>query len=334
MFRIAVLGTGKIVRTRFLPAIRELPDVAVAVVGSRNAGAVDLAGLSLPNDIPVLSYEDTLGSGEADAVYIGLPNDQHPTWVVQAARAGLHVLCEKPLTGSPHDALMCQQVCRENGVLLAEAFMYKHDPRQAHVREIVSTGRIGRVHLIEVSFAYFLEDLSNIRLSKDRQGGALMDVGCYGIDLARFLTLEEPCNVTARCVRGARSRVDELVSVTLQFPSGCMAVITASTHLARRNGYCIRGTQGTIAVENAFIPKPDQQTSIAIETSDGQQQVERFQPCDTFVRQIERFVAAAANRDAHLWAPGEDGVANAHVLGAALQSMGSGLEHDLFGDAS
>lgn len=333
MFRIAVLGTGKIVRTRFLPAIHELPDVAVAVVGSRNAGAVNPTDLGLPNNVLVLSYEDALGSGEADAVYIALPNDQHPTWVVKAARAGLHVLCEKPLTGSPYDALTCQRVCREKGVLLAEAFMYRHDPRQARVREIVATGRIGRVHLIEASFSYFLEDLSNIRLSKDRQGGALMDVGCYGIDLARFLTQEEPRNVVARCVRGVQSRVDELVSVTLQFPSGCMAVITASTHLARRNVYCIRGTQGSIVVENAFIPTPNRQTSIVIETSDGQQ-VERFQPCDTFVNQIERFVAAAANRDVHLWAPGEDGTANAHVLGAALQSMGNGLECDLFGDAS
>src|SRR5205823_2542083 len=97
-------------------------------------------------------------------------------WTLRCAAAGLHVLCEKPLAERRDAALRCRQACAEHGVLLAEAFMYRHDPRHRRVRELIQADRIGPVHLVEATFSYVLEDLSNIRLRADRHGGALRDV--------------------------------------------------------------------------------------------------------------------------------------------------------------
>jgi predicted dehydrogenase len=178
--------------------------------------------------------------------------------------------------------------------------------------------------MVEASFSYVLEDLANIRLRADRQGGALTDVGCYGIDLARFIFREEPMGVTARCVRGERSGVDELVAITLLFSSGSAAVVTASTHLARYHAYRVRGTRGIVTVPNAFVPGDEEPTQILIECTGGERRVEDFPPFAAFVAEVAHFTRAARVNDPTLLPPMEDGIANARILEAAISSMSEG----------
>lgn len=262
ILRFGLLGFGKIARTRFLPSIARVPSVCLTAIGTRHPSQIGTGCFPQAEPPRVLRYEDLVRAGRnlVDAVYIALPNNMHEEWILRCAEAGLHVLCEKPLAAGRAVALCCRQKCEDRAVLLAEAFMYRHDPRHRRVQDLIKARQIGQVYMVEASFSYFLEDLTNIRLRADRQGGALMDVGCYGVDLARFILREEPVEVAARCVRGERSGVDELVAVTLLFSSGSMAVVTASTHLARYHAYRVRGTQGTLTVPSAFVPGDEEPT--------------------------------------------------------------------------
>ncbi len=332
--RFGILGFGKIARTKFLPAILRVPSVHLTAIGTRHPSQLDTSSLSVSQPLRVLQYQEMIAEGRnlVDAVYIALPNDMHEEWILHCAEAGLHILCEKPLVAQSAAALRCRQMCQEHKVLLAEAFMYRHHPRHQRVRNLIQSGPLGQVHLIEASFSYFLEDLTNIRLRADRQGGALMDIGCYGIDVARLLLGEEPIAVAALCVQGARSRVDELVTVTMLFPSNSMAVVTASTHLARYHAYRVRGTQGCVTVPNAFVPNEGDPTRILIESASGEQQVEEFPPFATFDTEIAHFASAALASDPTLLPPAEDGAANARVLEEAIRSMGEGSKVDFMGE--
>jgi len=324
-FRFGALGVGKITRTRFLPSTAQIHSIRVAALGTRDPDRVRDEGLVNP-PTQLLTYEALVREGRSlvDGVYIGLPNDLHEEWVIRCAEAGLHVLCEKPLSADPGTARRCREACRHHGVLLAEAFMYRHDPRHHRVREAIRAGRIGTVSLIEATFTYLLEDPRNIRLRPERRGGALMDVGCYGIDLARFLLGEEPETVTARGVVGAATGVDELVAVTLGFASGPMAVVTAATRLARTHAYQVRGTTGTITVPAAFVPPEAEPTCLVIEAQGQPPATEEFPPCAVFARQVEHFVRAARAGDPALLPPTEDGCDNARILGAAVRSLADG----------
>jgi xylose dehydrogenase (NAD/NADP) len=326
MIRWGVLGLGKIARTRFLPALEAVPEAKLAAVGSRQPEEAVRGMLPLTAMPKILSYEALVAAGRslADAVYIALPNDLHEEWVLRCAEAGLHVLCEKPLSDSHAAALRCRQRCMAQGVLLAEGFMYRYDPRHRRVQELIDAGAIGRASLIEATFSYILEDLQNIRLRPERLGGALMDIGCYGIDLARFLFREEPVEVSARALWGERSGVDELTALALLFPSGRLATVTVSTHLARYHNYRVRGSEGMITVPNAFIPRDNEVGYIELDAVGCEPRREEFPPCAPFVAELEQFCRAVRARDATLLAPLEDGVANAWVLEAARRALNEG----------
>lgn len=278
-----------------------------------------------------MSYAELVARGReiADAVYIAVPNDLHAEWIISCAEAGLHVLCEKPLTYEAARALNCRRVCRERGVLLAEGFMYRLAPCHARARELVTNGAIGRPHLIEATFTYSLNDPRNIRLQPARAGGALTDVGCYGIDLARFLLAEEPQGVVARGTFGEQSRVDELVSLMLLFPSGVVAAITASTRLPRYNAYRIRGEEGSLTAPTPVFPIESAAGELWLERIGQEPHIEHFALPNPFQDEITLFAAAVRERSSSVPFPLEDGVANSTVLEAARRSLCVGDDHAL-----
>ena len=122
-----------------------------------------------------------------DAVYIATPHPQHAEWCVAAARAGKHILCEKPITLNHAEAMVVAEAAREAGVFLMEAFMYRHNPQTRRLQELVAGGAIGELRLIRSTFSYGLFDTDNIRLRTEVEGGALMDVGCYDVSASRLL---------------------------------------------------------------------------------------------------------------------------------------------------
>src|SRR5262249_47744189 len=151
----------------------------------------------------------------------------HATWTIAAARAGKHVLCEKPLAASRAEAEAMFEAARDAGVWLMEAFMYRFHPQTLRVQELVAAGAIGEVRLIRAVFCFAVADPNNVRLSAELAGGALMDVGCYPLNFARMIAGTAPERVAA-AARWAPSGVDETLAGTLEYPGGIVAQITCS----------------------------------------------------------------------------------------------------------
>ena len=147
------------------------------------------------------SYEALLADPGVDAVYVSLPNGMHHPWTMQALAAGKHVLCEKPYTRHPAEAEEAFDAAEAAGLVLAEAFMYRHHPQTTKVARLVADGAIGRLCAVKTTFTFPLHDLSDVRALPELDGGALMDVGCYCISGIRLLA-GEPEHVRGEQVTG------------------------------------------------------------------------------------------------------------------------------------
>ena len=195
-----------------------------------------------------------------DAVYIPLPNSEHAAWTIAAARAGKHVLCEKPLAMTAAEAEEMVRACATEGVLLMEAFMYRLHPSWEAVRDLVASGRIGRVRAVQSWFSYFNDDPGNIRNVPELGGGALYDIGCYCINLSRMLFGGEPTGIEASVTRDATG-TDVLTSAILAFDDD-VAAFTCSTRAEPDQRVHIYGTEGRISIGIPFNIPPDRPTEV------------------------------------------------------------------------
>ena len=168
------------------------------------------------------SYEDLLADPEVDAIYNPLPNSLHVEWSIKALQAGKHVLCEKPMSRHPADVERAFDVAEEAGLVLEEAFMWRHHPQVRRARELLSAGEIGDLRVIRAAFAFRAADPDDIRLQADLDGGGLMDVGCYCVSGCRALAGAEPVRGYAEYVPGGNG-VDVALAATLRFPGDVVA---------------------------------------------------------------------------------------------------------------
>jgi predicted dehydrogenase len=263
------------------------------------------------------SYDALLADPDVDAIYIPLPNHLHADWTIAAARAGKHVLCEKPLAMTADDAQHMVDVAREEGVRLMEAFMYRLHPSWLAVRELVAGGRIGRLIAVQSWFSYYNDDPANIRNIREAGGGALYDIGCYCINLSRMLFAAEPDRVEATIVRDPASRVDVLTSGLLAFADG-VATFACSTRAEDDQRVHVYGTTGRISIGIPFNIPPDRPTEVYV-TAGGDPpvapatEVLRFDTADPYTAEAEAFAAAILD-DLPTPTPPEDGVANLRVI--------------------
>ena len=185
--RWGVLSTANIAVRKVIPGIQRADRCEVVAIASRDpqraSRFASAHGIARAHG----SYEALLSDPDVDAVYIPVPNHLHARWTVEAARAGKHVLCEKPLAMDGEEATQMAEACRSHGVRLMEAFMYRLHPSWEAVRQLVASGRIGDLCSVQTWFSYFNDDLSNIRNIAETGGGALYDIGCYPINLSRML---------------------------------------------------------------------------------------------------------------------------------------------------
>ena len=147
------------------------------------------------------SYEGLLADPEVDAVYVSLPNGLHHEWTMRALEAGKHVLCEKPYSRHPAEVEEAFALAERSGLVLMEAFMYRHHPQTAVVAGLVRDGAIGRPRLVQAAFGFVLESLDDVRADAALDGGALMDLGCYCVSTIRLLG-GEPESVAGEQVVG------------------------------------------------------------------------------------------------------------------------------------
>jgi predicted dehydrogenase len=318
--RWGILSTANIARTKVVPGMQKAASCEVVAVGSRDLAAARRFADDLTIPRAHGSYEDLLADPEVDAVYIPLPNHLHLEWTIAAARAGKHVLCEKPLALTAEDAGRMAAACETAGVRLMEAFMYRLHPSWAAVRELVASGGIGRLVAVQSWFSYFNDDPANIRNIQEAGGGALFDIGCYCVNLSRMLFGQEPTRVAASIRRDPEMRVDIATSALLEFPEMGVATFTCSTRAEPDQRVHIVGTEGRISIGIPFNIPPDRPTEVFV-THGGEPPVApatqtlTFPTADPYTVEAEAFARAILD-GTPTPTPPHDAVANLRVIEA------------------
>ncbi len=253
MVRWGVLSTANIGRAAVNPAIRASSNGVLLAVASRDAERA--RAFAEQWDIPRHhgSYEALVEDPEIDAIYIPLPNSMHREWTIRAVQHGKHVLCEKPLALSRAECEEMSAAADAAGATLMEAFMYRFHPQTARALEIARSGALGDVEAIRSTFTFRLTRPDNIRWSAELGGGALMDVGCYCVNVSRTMAGAEPVEVQA-FADWADTGVDRRLTGTLRFDAGMVAQFDCSLSLERREWYELAGTEGSLLVPAAFLP--------------------------------------------------------------------------------
>jgi predicted dehydrogenase len=324
--RWGILSTANIARTKVVPGILKAANCEVVAVGSRDEAAARRFAEELGVPRAHGSYEALLADPDVDAVYIPLPNHLHLEWTLAAAAAGKHVLCEKPLAMTSADAERMAEACERAGVTLMEAFMYRLHPSWQRVRELIASGRIGRLQSVQSWFSYFNDDPRNIRNIRDAGGGALFDIGCYCINLSRMLFGAEPERVEAAILRDPDMEVDVLTSGLLEFPGGGTATFTCSTRSEPDQRVHIYGTDGRISIGIPFNIPPDRPAQVFV-THGGRPPVApdtetlTFPIADPYTVEAEAFAAAILGGEPAPTPP-SDAIANLRVIEAIFRAAG------------
>jgi xylose dehydrogenase (NAD/NADP) len=206
-------------------------------------------------DIPKVfgTYEAMLEDPEIDVVYISLPNSLHAEWTIKAAQSGKHVLCEKPLAMSVNEVDAVREAADRWGVIVAEAFMYRHHPQTQQVKLLVDKGQIGNLQLIRGSFTFQMADKEDIRLFAKLGGGSIWDVGCYPISYARFLAGGDPDTVFGWQICN-EDNIDLQFIGQMRFPNGVLAQFDSSFQTAERAQMEIVGEAASLYISNPFKP--------------------------------------------------------------------------------
>lgn len=259
--RWGIVGTGAIAKA-FATGLRSSRSGRLAAVGSRSVGSAERFAAEFGAASAHGSYEALFGDPGIDAVYISTPHPMHASLSIQAAEAGKHILCEKPAAMNRWEAMAVLEVVREHDVFFMEAFMYRCHPQTAKIREIIQSGTLGRIALVEAAFAFRAEFNPESRLfSHTLGGGAILDVGCYCVSMARLvagaadgLAFAEPVRVHGSAMIGTGSRVDEWASANLEFANGIQANLFTAITVRHKNEVRIFGTDGSLVVGHPFIP--------------------------------------------------------------------------------
>ena len=300
--RWGVLGAANIAINKVIPGIQQSELGTVTAIASRDLSKARDAAKKLGIDKAYGSYDELLADDDVDIIYNPLPNHLHVPWSINAARAGKHVLCEKPIALRAEDAEVLLRVRRETGVQIAEAFMVRCHPQWQAVRDQVRNFQIGSLRLISGHFSYSKSDPTNIRNRPEWGGGGLMDIGCYCVMLSRWLYDAEPTRVVAVMDIDPETNVDRLTSAMMEFDHG-HATFTCATQIAPQQRMLIAGNKGQIELTQCFNP-PDEIK-------------------EQFARQADAFARAVLG-DGEVPMTLEDSVNNMKVIDALFRSAKEG----------
>lgn len=263
------------------------------------------------------SYDKLLDDPDIDAVYIPLPNALHKEWVFKAAEKGKHILCEKPLGIHAQEVLEMKAACERHNVKLMEAFAYRHSPLSFKAKELADSGTVGKLKVIEAWFSFNLNDLNNVRLKKDLGGGATYDVGCYAINIIRYIAGNEPVKVMAAGEAGSESGVDESSCMLFEFEGGLKAMAHCSFNSAPRSGYRIVGETGIIEVDVTFNARGE--LNIKVIKGDSTEVITVSTP-NNYMLEVEQFGRCILEEETPLLSL-DDSYGNAIVIDKVLEQI-------------
>jgi predicted dehydrogenase len=319
---MGILGVAKIAG-EFLTGAKDFPRVRIDAVSSRDAGRArafaDEHGIARAH----VGYEAMIADPELDALYIPLPNALHAPWAEAALRAGKHVLCEKPLTGSAATARALFALAERRQRVLLEAFPYRFQPYFQEILRLVHGGEIGVVRQLQATFGITLREGPNVRLHPELEGGALFDVGCYAVNALRALVGRAPRQVCA-IANWDPSGVDRELSAMLDYGDGVQGQIACSFDHAPHRALRVFGTQGVIESTYPNTPDPTRPFEINIRRGTAWRmdfdRIELPAPPHGFRCETEAFVDLIEGRRADRAALDRESIDNAATLRALLDA--------------
>ena len=316
-----VLSTAKIGVKQVIPAMQLSPWCDMRAIASRSLAPAQTAADALGLAKAYGSYEELIADPEIEAIYNPLPNHLHIPLTLQAARAGKHVLSEKPFSLTAAEAEQLREVAGR--VHIMEAFMVRFHPQWQRVRELVRAGRIGTPRAVQVFFSYFNDDPGNIRNQADIGGGAVYDIGCYAIVAGRYLFEADPARVVSLVDRDPALGTDRTTSALADFGGGRQLGFTVSTQAQRYQRLNIVGTSGRIEVLIPFNAPQGEATTILVDTTgalDGSGvERETLAACDQYTLQGEAFSRVVRGEIALPYGL-DDAVMNMRIIDALLRS--------------
>jgi D-xylose 1-dehydrogenase (NADP+, D-xylono-1,5-lactone-forming) len=277
-----ILSTARIKRA-VIPPIKASARNELGAIASRSLGKAQAEAKEWGIPRSYGSYEELLGDPEIDVIYNPLPNSMHAEWTIKACQAGKHVLCEKPLAVNLDEVAAIEDAARKAGVVVAEAFMYRHHQQTLGVKELVDGGSIGDMSLVRGAFSFNISNPADVRLSTDLAGGSVWDIGCYPISYARFVLGSEAMEVFG-WQRTGKSGVDEYFAGQLRFPGNVILQFDCSFRMPERAFMEFVGTDGILHISNPF--KPEKNETLILKR-DGQIQKIPLEGQDLYLGEVE-----------------------------------------------
>ena len=324
--RYAVVGAGYISQVAVLPAFQhaqENSELVALVSGDAQKSKKLAKKYKIARTYSYEQYADCLGSGEVDAVYIGLPNNMHRAYTEGAAEAGVHVLCEKPMATTEEECESMIDAAARRNVKLMIAYRLHFEAGNLAAITAVREGKIGEPRIFRSAFCQQVEE-GNSRLQGSLGGGPLYDVGIYCINAARYLFQAEPEEVfaygTSRKGDNRFSEVQEMTSALMRFPGERLASFTCSFGAADRSAYEVIGTNGVLQMDPAYEMAADLKSQITV---DGRTQKSTFKKRDQFGPELVYFSKCILENTAPE-PDGREGLADVRIIQALLESQENG----------
>jgi xylose dehydrogenase (NAD/NADP) len=290
--RWGLLGTARITRS-IIPALRAAAGHELTAVASRSAEKAEAHAKQWSIPRAIASYEAMLADPDIDVVYIPLPNHLHAEWACKAAEAGKHVLCEKPIALTVDEVDRIAATASRHGVVVAEAFMYRHHPQTMMLKQLLGEGAIGELRYIRGSFTFTLNRPGDVRFDLTYGGGSLWDVGCYPVSLARVLAGMQPREVFGRAQHGATG-IDEMFAGQLIFTDKLQAQFDCGFAAPFRTEAELVGTTGSIRVTRPF--KPGASETLVLSRGDDFEQIAIDNAGELYVGEVEDMGKAILER--------------------------------------
>ena len=320
-----VLSTAKIGWEKVIPAMQQGSLCSIDAIASRHVDSAKNWASKLGIPKAYGSYEDLLADPTIEAIYNPLPNDMHVAWTLAAARAGKHVLCEKPFAMNAREAAQIREVAGH--VHIMEGFMVRFHPQWQRARELVRSGELGDLRAVQVFFSYNNQDAGNIRNRPENGGGALYDIGCYAIVAGRYLFDAEPVRAMSLVERDPLFKTDRTASGIVDFGDGKRLDFTVSTQSTPYQRVHAVGTQKRVEIEIPFNAPPNQETRIFIDDGKvlGAREaiMETLPACDQYTLQGDAF-SRVVRGETPLPYGVDDAICNMRVIDALFASEKSG----------
>jgi predicted dehydrogenase len=323
--RYAVIGLGHIAQAAVLPAFKHATrNSALSALVSNNAKKLAALGkrYGVQRRCSYDEVDELFAGGEIDAVYIALPNHMHKEYTIRAAKAGLHVLCEKPLAVTARDCEAMIEATRRAKVKLMTAYRLHFERANLEAAKAARGGQLGEMRFFSSDFSMQVAE-DNIRLEREMGGGPLYDIGVYCINAARYCFAQDPVEVLATATRSRDARfreVDETVAAVMRFKDERLATFTCSFGAADRSTFTVTGTKGSLTMDPAY----EYAEGLAYQMKIGERsRKKKFGKSDQFAPELLYFSDCVLN-NVDPEPSGKEGLADVRVIEAMQRSISKG----------